>query len=778
MNLTEFSLLWPYTIGMVNSNFLKTLGDNLGKLSYKYQGLVLRVAIPSPLRTYFDYLPPRDISSKTASLMPGSRVIVPFGKRNILGFVLAHADGSNIGSMKLKTITHALDEEPTVAPTLLKTLIWASEYYQHPIGEVLSAAIPSQLRSLHPKTTKSCVWVFQSNSKAYSDLKRKPRQLALLNLIRNRTTAMSTNDVKAQGFDSALLLKLESSGLLIRKTVTASPDPSTASVAKKGTITNSNVILNSEQKAALRSISSSQNLFSTFLLDGVTGSGKTEVYIEAISRQIKLGFQCLVLVPEIGLTPQTFGRFNRRFKCPVIMYHSGLSAKNKMIAWSQACNKNPFIVVGTRSSVFLPIPNLSLIVIDEEHDSSYKQQDGFRYSARDFAVVRAYNESFPVILGSATPSLESLQNTIIGKSTRLELSQPATEAKPNTTRIIDISKIGLEEGFSKPLLDKMTEHLLRQNQILVFINRRGFAPVLFCNTCGWASECDSCSSRMTVHSKPAKLRCHHCGQSRSIPSKCPNCGASKLETFGLGTQKIEDFLTHRFPTIPKIRIDRDSTRGNFNLNQKLNEISSGKPCLLIGTQMLSKGHHFPNISLVIVLDADAGLFSSDFRGQEQMAQTLIQVSGRAGRGLNAGEVIIQSRHPNHETLNLIASRSFKKLAQLQLMERKNANLPPFAHLCLLRGESKYLKDADEFLKKILVLSNTLKSKTKRDIIRLGPIPAPREKRAGRFRVHLILKSQTRSLLQNHLNELLALIFEKGVPRKVRFHVDVDPIEML
>ena len=340
---------------MVSSNFLKTPGDNPGKLSYKYQGLVLRVAIPSPLRTYFDYLPPRNISSKTASLMPGSRVIVPFGKRNILGFVLAHANGSNIGSMKLKAITRALDEEPTVSPTLLKTLIWASEYYQHPIGEVLSAAIPSELRSLRPKSNRSCVWVFQSNGKAYSDLKRKPRQLALLNLIRNEATAMSTNELKAQGFDSTLLLKLESSGLLIRKTMAESSHPSTFSVAKKSTITNSNVILNLEQKAALKSISSSQNLFSTFLLDGVTGSGKTEVYIEAISRQIEQGSQCLVLVPEIGLTPQTFSRFDRRFKCPVIMYHSGLSAKNKMMAWSQACDKKPFIVVGTRSSVFLSL---------------------------------------------------------------------------------------------------------------------------------------------------------------------------------------------------------------------------------------------------------------------------------------------------------------------------------------------------------------------------------------------------------------------------------------
>lgn len=763
---------------MLKANFLKKHGDSPDNLSEKYQGLILRVAIPSPMRTYFDYLPPKETSSKTGSLMPGSRVLVPFGKRNILGFVLAHANGSNVGSIKLKAIIRALDEEPTVSPALLKTLIWASEYYQHPIGEVLSTAIPSKLRSPSPKISKSYAWVSQSNDKAYSELKRKPRQMALLNFIRNNTTAMSTNDIRAQGFDSSLLLKLESSGLLIRKAMAAPPGPSTSLVPKTSTIINSNVILNSEQKAALESISSSQNRFSTFLLDGVTGSGKTEVYIEAISQQIKLESQCLVLVPEIGLTPQTFGRFKKRFDCPIIMYHSGLSAKNKMIAWSQACDKNPFIVVGTRSSVFLPMPNLSLIVIDEEHDSSYKQQEGFRYSARDFAVMRAHNEGFPVILGSATPSLESLHNTIIGKSTRLELSQPATEAKPNTTRIIDINSIGLEVGFSKPLLEKMSEHLLQENQILIFINRRGFAPVLFCDTCGWASECDSCISRMTVHSNPAKLRCHHCARSRSIPSKCPNCGSSKLETYGLGTQKIENFLTHRFPTIPKIRIDRDSTRGNSNLNKKLNEISSGKSCLLIGTQMLAKGHHFPNISLVIVLDADAGLFSSDFRGQEQMAQTLIQVSGRAGRGLNAGEVIIQSRHPNHETLNLIASRSFKKLAQLQLIERKNGDLPPFAHLCLLRGESKNLKDADEFLKKILVLSKTLKLETKKDIIRLGPIPAPREKRAGRFRVHLILKSQTRSLLQNHLKELLILIFEKGVPRKVRFHVDVDPIEML
>ena len=763
---------------MANPKFLKTGEGSPDKLSNRYLGLVLRVAIPSPLRTHFDYLPPRGNLSQMASLMPGSRVIVPFGRRQILGFILEHSNASNIELTRLKVITRTLDEKPTITPTLLKTLICASEYYQHPIGEVLLAAIPSELRSPRLKSKQSYIWKAQDNAKAYSDLQRKPRQMALLDLIRTETTGMQAKDLKAQGFDYALLLKLESSGLLKREPLLDPADPSKFLMVKKETVLDANVTLNSEQKAALKSINSSQNNFATFLLDGVTGSGKTEVYLEAISRQIKLGFQCLFLVPEIGLTPQTFDRFNKRFKCPIIMYHSNLSAKQKLMAWSQACDESPLIVIGTRSSVFLPMPSLSLIVIDEEHDSSYKQQDGFRYSARDFAVMRAHNESFTIILGSATPSLESLHNTIIGKSTRLQLTRPATEAPPNTTHIVDINSICLQEGFSKPVLDRISEHLLLQNQILIFINRRGFAPVLLCNACGWTSECDSCVSRMTVHSKPAKLRCHHCGTNRSIPTKCQNCSSTKLETFGLGTQKIEDFLTHRFPSIPKIRIDRDTTRGNFNLNQKLSEISSGRPCLLIGTQMLSKGHHFPNISLVVVLDADAGLFSSDFRGQEQMTQTLIQVSGRAGRGINSGEVIIQSRHPNHETLNLIASRSFKKLAQLQLLERQNTELPPFAHLCLLRGESKYLKDAYEFLNSILALSNNLKLANKHDIVRIGPIQAPREKKAGRFRVHLILKSKTRALLQNHLKEVIALVFERGIPRKVRFHVDVDPIEML
>ncbi len=738
----------------------------------KYQGTVLQVAIPSPLRALFDYLPP----DSAMSIEPGARVRVSFGNRKLVGIVVKIEKGSSLGRDKLKPVIDVLDNKSLFTPALLRLLLWASSYYQHSLGEVFSNAIPARLRQGRKLRVDEDVWEINPKADEITllALHRAPRQKDLLALIEKKSQ-LTAEQCKDAGFTTQLLAELQKKKLLIRK---SRPQTESGPFTALSIDSTSSIKLNREQQSALSEIQSRLDGFACSLLDGVTGSGKTEVYMRAMEIQLSRAKQCLVLVPEIGLTPQTVTRFRERFACPVAVLHSGLNESERLEAWNSAREGSAGIIIGTRSAIFTPLANPGLIIVDEEHDSSFKQQDGFRYSARDLAVMRAQEEKVHVILGSATPSLESLHNARSKKFQHLRLSKRAATDVPAAMEVIDISEQHLVEGFSEPLLYRIQKHINQGNQVLVFINRRGFAPVLNCQNCGWVCECEHCLTRFTVHANPPSIRCHHCGSIKSLPRNCEHCKSSELNTIGLGTQRIESFLNTQFPDTAVMRIDRDSTRAKRSLEKMLDQINQGEPCILLGTQMLAKGHHFPNITLVAIVDADSGLFSADFRGQEHMAQTIVQVAGRSGRASRPGEVLIQSRHAAHQTLQSISSASYEEFAVGQLEERRLSGMPPFSHLCLLRAESADIKEAIDSLKKIGASCDKLITLNSYPVEIQGPLPAPMEKRAGRFRVQLLLKSKSRRALQALMTELCTKIDAMRFSNKLRLAIDVDPQDLI
>jgi primosomal protein N' (replication factor Y) len=530
--------------------------------------------------------------------------------------------------------------------------------------------------------------------------------------------------------------------------------------------------LNSFQQSALDAICAVKD-FQVFLLDGVTGSGKTEVYLQAITHILKQKKQILVLVPEIGLTPQTIQRFRERFSESVVALHSGLNEKERLNAWLAAKNGEAQIVIGTRSAVFTPFLNLGLIVVDEEHDLSFKQQEGFRYHGRDLAIKRAHWNKIPIILGSATPSLESLHNAKQNRYHHLHLPERAGNAKMPEYQMIDIRKMNLQEGLSDILLQEMQQHLQQGNQVMIFLNRRGFAPVLMCHACGWMAMCKRCDMRMTYHQDPKSLHCHHCDSRRPIYKNCESCGEKELFAVGLGTERLEKILEKHFPNESIVRIDRDSTRKKGSIEKLLDEIQQGKHQILIGTQMLAKGHHFPDVTLVAVIDADGGFFSADFRALERMGQLLLQVSGRAGRMEKPGKVMIQTHHPDHPHLQKLLKESYHHFALSLLQERELAKLPPYNFFALFRAEAYDTRHILAFLTEIKKLTG----KIGEGIRMLGPISAPMPRRAGRHRMQLLVHASQRPFLQTFLKRIVHGIETIPNKHRVRWSLDVDPIEM-
>jgi primosomal protein N' (replication factor Y) len=740
----------------------------------KYHGKVLQVAVPSPLRRVFDYLP---LPQQQASREPqaGIRVKVSFGRQQLIGIVVAVANSSILEKKKLKPILASLDTEPLLNDAVFKILLWAANYYQHPLGEVFAAALPAKLRNGIPLREKSKVWTASKPSTSQASLLgRAVKQKALLSFIRS-AGEVTESKLRQAGFSKMLLAQLLQKNLIEEHSRT---EAAAASFEALEPESNFDLELNEEQLVAVTTISKALHGYKCFLLNGITGSGKTEVYMRIMQKQLSKGLQCLVLVPEIGLTPQTIARFKQRFSCLVVSLHSGLNETERMTAWLQAKDGSAGIVIGTRSAIFTPLANPGLIVIDEEHDASFKQQDGFRYSARDLAVSRARQESISIVLGSATPSLESLHNAQCNKFVHLHLTQRTGIDQPSAMEVIDVSNEAMTEGFSEQLLYRIRKHLQQRNQVLVFINRRGFAPILNCQTCGWICECENCNTQFTVHANPPSIRCHHCGATARLPQSCPSCKSNDLNTLGIGTQRIEKFLQKQFNHTPVIRIDRDSTRRKYSLEKMLEEINKGDPCILLGTQMLAKGHHFPNITLVAILDADSGLFSADFRGQEHMGQIIVQVAGRAGRSDRPGEVLIQSRHASHETLQTLANKTYAEFSKSQLKQRMSAQLPPFSHLCLLRAEASERQPALQCLDAIAQFCQRFSAHNSLPIEQLGPLPAPMEKRAGKYRVQLLLKTNKRGNLQALLSSLCAELEGMKLPRSVRFSIDVDPQDLV
>jgi primosomal protein N' (replication factor Y) len=532
--------------------------------------------------------------------------------------------------------------------------------------------------------------------------------------------------------------------------------------------------LSSQQAQVVSSIGTNLHGFNPILLDGVTGSGKTEVYLKIVQAILSCGLQALILVPEIGLTPQLVTRFQQRFSMPIAVLHSGLSDVQRHCAWFMAGLGEASVVIGTRSAVFTPLLRPGLIIVDEEHDSSFKQQEGFRYNARDISVYRARQLAIPVILGSATPSLESLRNVQLQRYCHLKLRERAGGARLPELEVIDIRQQEMQDGLSQPLLQEIYRHLESDGQVLLFLNRRGFAPVLICHQCGWAATCERCDAYMTVHLAGQSLRCHHCGAERSPPSHCIDCGSPDLREVGAGTERLEQRLLGLFNDTSIIRIDRDTTRRRGEMQAKLEQIQRGEHRILIGTQMLSKGHDFPDVTLVGIINVDDGLYSTDFRATERMAQLLVQVAGRAGRAGKPGKVVLQTHQPDHPLLQLLLSRGYEFFSNAALRERQSASLPPYRYMALLRAEGSDPHAPQRFL--VQLRSSTPKSLCE-SISILGPASPPMERRSGLYRLHLLLIAEQRRPLKRLLDQWVKIFASIPGARKVRWSLDVDPVDL-
>jgi primosomal protein N' (replication factor Y) len=718
----------------------------------------LRVALPVPLPQVFDYAPPPGTCAGPDQV--GCRVRVPFGARELVGMVAA------IGAVErpdsLREALGWIDPQPLLGGELWASLQWLARYTHAPLGEVVSTALPAPLRRGDP-VPDTHPWGWQLTTEGMQQRERlragtRPQRLA---------TCLADGPVDEDRLDGLMddwrsaARSLAKRGLVERVALSHSAPAVSVRAAPAP---------NPEQTEAIAAITAAAG-FAPFLLDGVTGSGKTEVYLQAIATCLAQGRQALVLVPEIGLTPQTLSRFRTRFGIPVHALHSGLNDNERARVWAAAARGEAQIIVGTRSAVFTPLPNAGLIVVDEEHDGSYKQQDGIRYHARDFALVRAKALDVPVVLGSATPSLESLHNAQAGRYTHLRLKQRAGEARPPRVRVLDVRKRPLRDGLSPEVLEGIAQHVQAGHQVLVFKNRRGYAPVLLCHDCGWTAPCQRCDAPMTVHAGGRRLQCHHCGARQSAPLACPDCGSLALQPQGIGTERLEEHLVEAFPDVPVIRIDRGTTGKRDALETQLATLGD-QAGILVGTQILAKGHDLPKLTLVVVVGIDEGLFSADFRASEKLAQQLIQVAGRAGRAEHPGEVWLQTHHPGHPLLETLVNGGYHAFAAAELQQREAAGFPPFAHLALLRAEAQQVEQANAMLMAVRALVPDDAA-----IERYGPMPAPMPRRAGYQRVQLLLSAPARGPLHRALDQVTPQIHALPQARRVRWSLDVDPTDL-
>jgi len=721
----------------------------------------LRVALPVPLPQLFDYLPPADetvLADPEASV--GRRLQVPFGPRQLVGVVAGV--GSTEPGTALRAATAWLDPEPLLQGELWQSLRWLARYTHAPLGEVLATALPGPLRRGEPlPDTHRLGWQLTAAGQAQREALRagsRPRQLA--EWLAHQVVDEDVLQARMDGWRAAAR-SLAKRGLAEQVALRvalpqAQPLPGPT--------------LNPEQAQAVAAITAADG-FQPFLLDGVTGSGKTEVYLQAIIHCLAQGRQALVLVPEIGLTPQTLARFRSRLGIAVHALHSGLNDNERARVWAAAWRGEARVIVGTRSAIFTPLPQAGLLIVDEEHDTSYKQQDGMRYHARDFALVRGKALGIPVLLGSATPALETLHNAHAGRFAHLRLKQRAGDARPPRVRILDVRKRPLRDGLSPEVLEGITRHLAAGQQVLVFKNRRGYAPVLLCHDCGWTAPCQRCDAPMTVHGAGRRLQCHHCGARQPAPLACPACGSLALQPQGIGTERLEEHLVQAFPQVPVLRIDRGTTARRDALEQQLATLGD-QPGILVGTQILAKGHDLPKLTLVVVVGIDEGLFSADFRAGEKLAQQLIQVAGRAGRARDPGEVWLQTHHPGHPLLETLVHGGYHPFAQAELNQRQAAGFPPFAHLALLRAESQQVEQANAFLRAARDLLGDVPA-----LEAYGPMPAPMPRRAGYQRTQLLLSCAQRPPLHAVLDRVVPQLYGLPEARKVRWSLDVDPTDL-
>ncbi|MBS0194024.1 MAG: primosomal protein N' [Proteobacteria bacterium] len=766
----------------------------------------LRVALPLPLPRVFDYLPPEGATLDSGWV--GCRVRVPFGHREQVGCV--ESIGAPAGDApELRRVLARLDNEALLHGELLASLRWCARYYHAPLGEVVATALPAALRE-GESLPETCAygWVLTEAGRTGStSLRRNTRTRALAERIAELAVDEEVLRVAMESWREAARA-LQRRGFAQRVAVPP---------GLHGDHGQPLHALNPAQRSAVDAVLATRDRFAPLLLEGITGSGKTEVYLEAIADCLARGRQALVLVPEIGLTPQMLRRFRARLGVPIHALHSGLADGERARAWASMWRGEGRVLIGTRSAIFTPLPEAGLIVVDEEHDASYKQHEGVRYHARDLALVRGKALRVPVLLGSATPSLESLHHALAGRYTHLTLRQRAGVAQPPAVRVLDVRGRNLVGGLSPEAYAAIADCLARGEQALVFRNRRGYAPVLLCHDCGWSARCARCDAAtmdpkksrklepdplppllpstaaagegnrsaldrvegrmyqgvaMTVHGGGRTLLCHHCGARRPAPRACPDCGGLGLTPQGNGTERIEEALAARFPQAALLRVDRGTTRHREGLEKHL-AVLGDRPGILVGTQMLAKGHDLPNLTLVVVVGVDEGLFSADFRAPEKLAQLLIQVAGRGGRAGKPGSVLLQTHHPEHPLLTTLLAGGYPAFAALELAQREAARFPPYAGLALLRAEAPHEAEVNAFL----VAARDAFTSADGAVAIHGPLPAPMPRRAGRARAQLHLSASHRPALQAALSAWLPQVHALPSARKVRWSLDVDPMDL-
>ena len=743
----------------------------------------VKVVIDRKLREPLDYLPIAGLSA--LELPVGARVRVPLGRSETIGVVIAHALSSAIDAARLKPVRELLDATPIVDADLLALLRWTADYYHHPLGEIIFSALPAALRSGKPALAmQQALTVTAAGRQALADqtAARAPRQRELLEALQRS----GGSELAAQLYDTVAGWRTAARALIERGWITRAmrtPTPRPLADAPAAQHPSANApapatahapVLTEPQTQAIAAIAAAAGRFAPIVLQGVTGSGKTEVYLQAVAATLARGASVLVLVPEIGLTPQLVGRFRERFALPIAVLHSGMSDAERLAAWRLARSGSAPIVIGTRSAVFAPLATLGLIIVDEEHDSSFKQQEGgCRYSARDIAVQRAHLRALPIVLGSATPALETLHNVQRGRYQRLLLPRRADQAPAPRLALIDLRAEAVTAGISGSVMRAIERHLAAGAQVLVYINRRGYAPTLLCTACGWIAPCEHCDARLTVHQHARQLRCHVCGADQPLPERCARCGFT-VKPVGHGTERVEATLTELFPQVALARLDRDVAHNFTQLEAVMQQVHSGAARILVGTQMVTKGHHFPEVTLVVVLNADQGLFSTDFRAAERLAQTIVQVAGRAGRESRSGEVLIQTEYPEHPLLQSLLNGGYEAFAVSALEERAAARWPPFAHIALLRASAVDASQAQRFLGEARATGERMGQRL--PVRLLGPVNASMARRAGRHHAQLLIEGAARGAVQAFLSAWVPAIEQLPDAARVRWALDVDPLD--
>jgi len=721
---------------------------------------IVRVALDVPLSTLFDY-----IASEDAQPEIGQRVVVPFGRKQVVGIVMEAVDDSLLESGRLKSVVQVLDDVPPLPQELLTLLRFCSDYYRYPLGMTALSALPVRLRSTEPVSLKQSLDYTLSESGKTLDIATLPKRRVVQQRILQalRQTPMSGAQLRSLSPSAPAALKVLLEAGWVEP---CTPIPHTTHTF------NDAHTLTAEQQQVVDTVVQ-QTGYGCFLLHGITGSGKTEVYVHLMHEMLQRGGQVLLLVPEINLTPQLENYFRSRFPdVELVSLHSGLADGERAQNWLKAQSGAARIVLGTRLAVFTPLPKLGMILVDEEHDSSFKQQDGLLYSARDVAIFRANQRGVPIVLGSATPSLESYYNAQNGRYRLLKLTERATKlAQLPQIRCLNTSNTPLQDGISPAMLTALEKRLRRKEQSLIFINRRGYAPVLMCTACGWLSDCPNCAGKLVLHLKDRRLRCHHCGHQERVPHACPSCGNTDLQPVGIGTQRIEEALQAHFPEARILRVDRDSTRNKGAWSAMRKQIHDEEVDILVGTQILAKGHDFPNLTLVGVLNPDGALYSADFRASEKLFAQLAQVAGRAGRADKPGEVLVQTAFPDHPLFRALRAHDYDAWAQTLLVEREQAGFPPFVFQVLLRAEGMQENDVYVFLKRAREAAMALSM----PVEIYGVVAATMPKRANHSRAQLLVQSGTRKALQQFLRAWSPLLDELPTQR-LRWSLDIDPLE--